>query len=113
MKVRQLAAMRKISLALILPGLAGLIVSSMISVHYLDTMPRWTSPQELRTIPRNIHGTVVYQTASEDRLLNIFEYSSIGVFLPGLVLGLVYLEKWSSRKPRVLDEGEFVVEDYG
>ena len=113
MTFRQLSAMRRISLALILPGLAGLIVSSMISVHYLDTLPRWPSPQDLRTIPRNIHGIVVYQTASEDRRLDLIEYSSIGVFLPGLVLGLVYLEKWGSRKPRILEEDEFIVEDYG
>lgn len=113
MKTRQLAAMRKISLALILPGLAGLIVSAMISVHYLDTMPRWPEPQQMRTVPRNIHGIIVYQTPAEDRRLDLYEYSSIGVFLPGLILGLVYLEKWSTRQPRVLEEDEFVVEDYG
>jgi len=112
MKSSQLAAMRRISLALILPGLAGLIVSSMISVHYLDTMPRWSSAQQFRTVPRNIHGIVVYQTPAEDKLLNLFEYISIGVFLPGLALGLVYLEKWSSRQPKALDEDEFLVGDY-
>ncbi|MGA2560717.1 MAG: hypothetical protein ABSF17_13645 [Terracidiphilus sp.] len=72
----QLARLRVISLTLLLPGLAGLIVSAMFSVHYLDTMPKWPSPQELRTVPRNIHGTVVYQTAKEDRELNLMEYSS-------------------------------------
>lgn len=112
MKIKQLAAMRRISLALILPGLAGLIVSAMISVHYLDTMPRWPAPQQLRTVPRNIHGIVVYQTAAEDRKLDRFEYSSIGVFLPGLILGLVYLEKWAARQPRTLEEDEFLVGDY-
>ena len=112
MKSFQLAAMRRISLALILPGLAGLIVSAMISVHYLDTMPRWPSPQQFRTVPRNIHGIVVYQTPAEDRKLDIFEFLSIGVFLPGLALGLVYLEKWSSRQSPILEEDEFLVGDY-
>jgi hypothetical protein len=112
MKALQLASLRKISLALILPGLAGLIVSAMISVHYLDTMPRGPSTQQLRTVPRNIHGIVVYQTLAENRTLNLFEYISIGVFLPGLALGLLYLEKWSSQKSRTLEEDEFLVGDY-
>jgi hypothetical protein len=108
----QLARLRVISLTLLLPGLAGLIVSAMFSVHYLDTMPKWPSPQELRTVPRNIHGTVVYQTAKEDRELNLMEYSSVGVFLVGLGLGLVYLEKWGARQARVVEEDEALTENY-
>lgn len=111
MKITQLAAMRRISLALILPGLAGLIVSAMISVHYLDTMPRWSAPQQFRTVPRNIHGIVVYQTPAESRRLDLCEFTSIGVFLPGLILGLFYLEKWSVSQPRTLEEEEFLVGD--
>jgi len=113
MKSRQLRTLKAVSLALILPGLAGLIVSSMFSVHYLDTMPRWPSPQELRTVPRNIHGIVVYQTDAEDRKLDLMEYSSVGVFLVGLSLGLVYLEKWSSRQARATEEDEKLTEYYG
>jgi hypothetical protein len=108
----QLARLRVISLTLLLPGLAGLIISAMFSVHYLDTMPKWPSPQELRTVPRNIHGTVVYQTAKEDRELNLMEYSSVGVFLVGLGLGLVYLEKWGARQARVVEEDEALTENY-
>jgi hypothetical protein len=101
------------ALALILPGLAGLIVSAMISVHYLDTMPKWPSPRELRTVPRNIHGSVVYQTAEEDRKLNLIEYSSVGVFVVGLGLGLVYLEMWGARQAREADEEDRLTENYG
>jgi hypothetical protein len=108
----QLARLRVISLTLLLPGLAGLIISAMFSVHYLDTMPKWPSPQELRTVPRNIHGTVVYQTAKEDRELNLMEYSSVGVFLVGLGLGVVYLEKWGARQARVVEEDEALTENY-
>jgi uncharacterized membrane-anchored protein YitT (DUF2179 family) len=108
----QLARLRVISLTLLLPGLAGLIISAMFSVHYLDTMPKWPSPDELRTVPRNIHGTVVYQTAKEDRELNLMEYSSVGVFLVGLGLGLVYLEKWGARQARVVEEDEALTENY-
>jgi hypothetical protein len=113
MNTAQLAKLKMISLALILPGLAGLIVSAMMSVHYLDTMPKWPAPRELRTVPRNIHGSVVYQTEEEDRKLNLIEYSSIGVFLVGLGLGLVYLEKWGSRQARAAEEDDQLTENYG
>jgi hypothetical protein len=113
MRSAQLAKLKMFALALILPGLAGLIVSAMISVHYLDTMPKWPSPRELRTVPRNIHGIVVYQTAEEDRKLNLIEYSSVGVFVVGLGLGLVYLEMWGARQVREADEEDQLTENYG
>ena len=112
MKPTQLRTLKAISLALILPGLAGLIVSAMFSVHYLDTMPRWPSPEGLRTVPRNIHGIVVYQTAAEDRKLNRMEYSSVGVFASGLILGLVYLKKWGARQARASEEDDRLTRDY-
>jgi hypothetical protein len=112
MKPTQLRALKAISLALILPGLAGLIVSAMFSVHYLDTMPRWPSPEDLRTVPRNIHGIVVYQTVEEDRKLDLMEYSSVGVFAAGLILGLVYLQKWGARQARAPDEDDRLTRNY-
>lgn len=112
MTTAQLARLRIISLVLLLPGLAGLIVSSMVSVHYLDTMPKWPSHSEQRTVPRNIHGTIVFQTEKEDRVLNIMEYSSVGVFLVGLGLGLVYLEKWGARQVRVAEDDDVLTQNY-
>jgi hypothetical protein len=109
----QLARLKAFSLVLILPGLAGLIISAMISVHYLDTMPKWPAPPELRTVPRSIDGVVIYQTAEEDRRLNIIEYSSVGVFLVGLGLGLVYLEKWGARQSQLIEQEDDLSEDYG
>ena len=106
MKAKALAKLKMIALALILPGLAGLIASAMVSVHYLDTMPRWPSPQESRIVPRNIHGIIVFQTETEDRNLNLLEYCSIGVFAVGLGLGLVYLEKWRLRQSSAAEESE-------
>jgi len=111
MKTAQLRTLKAISLALIMPGLAGLIAAAMLSVHYLDTMPRWPSPEEMRTIPRNIHGVVVYQTEPEDRNLNLVEYSSVGVFVVGLGLGLVYLEKWGARQMRLAQQSAAVERD--
>jgi hypothetical protein len=113
MKSARLRTLKTISLALLLPGLAGLIVSAMFSVHYLDTMPRWPSPEELRTVPRNIHGIVVYQTAAEDRKLDMMEYSSVGVFVLGLALGLMYLEQWGARQARRAEESDRAKENYG
>jgi hypothetical protein len=82
------------SLLLLLPGLGGLVISAMVSTHYLETLPRTPIPSEMRMSPRNIHGVVVYQTNDEDQKLTILEDSSVGVFLLGLTLGLVYLRKW-------------------
>jgi len=114
MRPTQLRTLKTIALALILPGLAGLIASAMFSMHYLDTMPRWPSPEELRTVPRTIHGIVIYQTAAEDRKLNQMEYSSIAVFVAGLGLGLLYLEKWGQRQARVpAEERDPLTENFG
>jgi hypothetical protein len=106
MKPAELAKLRIFSLYFLLPGLAGLIVSALVSAHYLETLPKWPAPEELRMTPRDIHGVIVYQTVEEDRNLNLMEYSSIGVFLIGLVSGFVYLEKWNSLRVREADQRE-------
>jgi hypothetical protein len=98
MKAAKLAMLRFFALLFLLPGLAGLIVSAMISTHYLDTLPQSPAPDEMRMTPRSIHGMVVYQTVEEDRKLSLIEDSSVGIFLVGLGLGLVYLEKWGSAR---------------
>jgi hypothetical protein len=113
MRNAQLAALRFFALLLILPGLAGLIVSAMISTHYLDVMPRGPALVEGRIVPREIHGIVVYQTPEENRKLNLIEYSSVGVFLLGLGLGLVYLEKWGASQTRASEEESELAEDRG
>ena len=94
MKASQLAKLRFVSLLFLLPGLAGLVTSAVISTSYLDSMPRVPATDEMRTVPRNIHGTVVYQTRQEDRRLSLMEDASVGVFLVGLSLGLIYLQRW-------------------
>ena len=103
MKASRMATLRILSLAFLLPGLAGLVISAVFSTSYLDTLPRSPAADEMRVVPRNIHGTLVYQTKEEDRRLNIMEYSSVGVFLVGLTLGLVYLERWGNVRSSELD----------
>jgi hypothetical protein len=98
MKPAHLAKLRVFSLYFLLPGLAGLIVSALVSANYLDTLPKWPAPEEMRMTPRDIHGVIVYQTVEEDRNLNLMEYSSICVFLVGLASGFVYLEKWNRAR---------------
>jgi len=90
--------------------LAGLIISAMISTHYVDTLPKWSTPEESRIIPRNINGTVVYQTPAEDQKLSLIEDSSVGVFVIGLGLGLYYLEQWGSARATASDEEEALAE---
>jgi len=89
MNSAKLATLKFFALLFLLPGLAGLIVSAMVSTHYLNTLPRYPAIEQSRVIPRGIEGVTVYQTPQEDRTLNMMEYSSVGVFLVGLVLGLV------------------------
>jgi hypothetical protein len=103
MKRSQLATLRFISLLFLLPGLGGLVVSAVISTSYLDTLPRTPVVEEMRVVPRNIHGTVIYQTKEEDRRLSVVEDSSVGVFVVGLALGLIYLERWGSVRSSELD----------
>jgi len=111
MKTSRLPALKFFALLFLLPGLAGLIVSAMISTHYLDTMPRWPSPEQRRIVPREIHGTTVYQTAAEDRELNMIEFSSVGIFLVGLMIGVIYLEKWGSAQTRDAEEEPDLAQD--
>jgi hypothetical protein len=111
MKTARLAALKFFALLFLLPGLAGLIVSAMISTHYLDTMPRWPAPEINRVVPRGIHGTTVYQTPAEDRDLNLIEGASVGVFLVGLVLGVVYLEQWGALQSRMAEEESELAEN--
>jgi len=94
MNHRKLSLLRFFSLLFLLPGLGGLVISAMVSTHYLETLPRTPIPSEMRMVPRNIHGLVVYQTDDEDQKLTLLEDSSVGVFLVGLTMGLVYLRKW-------------------
>jgi hypothetical protein len=106
MKRSRLAKLRLFSLLFLLPGLGGLVVSAVISTSYLDTLPRSPAPDEMRIVPRNIHGTVVYQTVKEDRRLSIMEDSSVGVFLVGLSMGLFYLERWGNVRSSELELDE-------
>lgn len=111
MKTARLPVLKFFALLFLLPGLAGLIISALISTHYLDSMPKWPVPEEGRVVAREIHGTTVYQTEHENRELDLIEYSSVGVFLVGLVLGVVYLEKWGAAQSRAAEEGSEFAEN--
>ena len=111
MKRSKLAVLKFFALLFLLPGLGGLVFSAMVSTDYLETLPKSPTPAEQRMTPRNVHGIVVYQTVQEDQRLSMMEYSSVSVFLVGLLLGIAYLEKWSSaRQPEMeldlLEEAE-------
>jgi hypothetical protein len=86
------------ALLFLLPGLAGLVISAVVSTNYLEALPRVPQPLQERTTPRKVHDIIVYQTVKEDQQLSAMEYGSVSVFLIGLLLGIVYLEKWSSSR---------------
>lgn len=111
MKPENLSTLRAFSLSFLLPGLAGLLVSTCISTYYLNTLPRYPDPPQLRMVPRNINGYTVYQSTEEDRRLDTVEYSSVGVFLIGLSTGLVYLRKWGIARALEAEDDEFVGEE--
>jgi hypothetical protein len=98
-----LSVLKFFALLFLLPGLGGLVFSAMVSTDYLENLPKSPAPIQQRMTPRNVHGVVVYQTLQEDRRLSAMEYSSVAVFLVGLLLGIVYLEKWSSERQLDMD----------
>jgi hypothetical protein len=56
---------------------------------------------------------VVYQTVEEDQRLTFLEYTSMGVFVIGLGLGLVYFEKWGNYRSREAEEDNELSENLG
>jgi len=91
---QNLAGLKSLSLCFLLSGLAGLILSTVISTRYMNALPRFPDPQNQRMTPRNISGYIIYQTEQEDRTLSVVEYSSVLTFLIGLGTGLLYVQKW-------------------
>lgn len=111
MKTENLPELRLFSLACLLPGLLGMILSATISTHYMNTLPKFPDPEHERMVPRNISGYVVYQTEDEARRLDIVEYSSVVLFLAGLVSGLIYLHKWGLVRAIDAEDDEFAPEE--
>jgi len=100
---KNLRTLKFFALLFLLPGLAGLVISAMVSTDYLETLPRSPAPEVERMTPRNVQGIVIYQTPKEDERLSIMEYGSVGIFLIGLALGVIYLEKWSTVRQTEMD----------
>jgi hypothetical protein len=106
MKTARLATLKFFALLFLLFGLAGLIASATISTHYLVVMPQRPIPEKLEVVPRSIHGVTVYQTVEENRLLTTWEFTSVGIFLVGVTLSVIYLEKWGSMQVPAGEEEE-------
>jgi len=113
MSRQRLRLLKFFSLLLLLPGLGGLVFAATVSTQYLEKLPREPVPAEMRMIPRNIHGVVIYQTPDEDRRLTVLEDSSVAVFLAGLGLGLVYLRKWGIAQALGAEEDDALSEQAG
>jgi hypothetical protein len=91
----------------LLPGLAGLLVSASMSAHYLENLPRMPVAEEMRMTPRSIHGVVVYETEEEDRRFSVTEYTSMGSFVVGLGLGLVYSRRRGMANAMGAEEDDY------
>ena len=107
MDAQQLRGLRFGAMFFLLPGLVGMLAAAMLSTRYVDTLPRMPVPEELRYTPRNINGTVVYETAEEDRRLSVLEYTSAGVFVLGVGLGVVYLRQWGVMNAISAEEDDY------
>ena len=69
MKHTKLSVLKFFALLFLLPGLGGLVFSATVSTDYLENLPKSPAPSEQRMTPRNVHGTVIYQTVQEDHCL--------------------------------------------
>jgi len=107
MSRKNLPVLKFFALLFLIPGLIGLVVSAIVSTEYLQTMPRFPIPTEERMTPRNVHGVIIYQTLEEDERLSMMEYTSVSVFVIGLFLGIVYLEKWSTVRQAEAENDTF------
>jgi hypothetical protein len=105
------ATIRRVSIALLVPGIAGMFWAGTIRASYLDTLPKRPLPEQLRTVPRNIGGTVIYQTEDESALLTRVDIASGSIFLVGAFLGIVYLRRWGMRRMLENDEDEALAEE--
>ena len=111
MENENLTRMRFFSLLFLGTGLLGSMLSATLSAHYLSSLPRVPDPQSQRMTPRNIDGYTVYQTDDEKRKLDRTEYGSAGIFLIGVVSGLVYFQKWGLARAIESRQEEFAGEE--
>lgn len=111
MENENLTTTRFFSLLFLGLGLLGLMISAALSAHYVHTLPRRPDPQNLRMIPRDIDGYTVYQTDDENRTLDRAEFLSMGVFLLGAGVGLVYFQKWGLARAIESKEEDFAGEE--
>ena len=107
MNVQQLRGLRFASVFFLVPGLVGMLAAAILSTRYLNDLPRMPVPEEMRYTPRNIHGTVVYETEDEDRQLSGLEYASTGLCVLGLSLGVVYFRQWGVANAISAEEDEY------
>lgn len=94
----RLRSLRTLALLFMVPGILGMMLSASLSTYYLETMPRSPAPADMRMTARVINGVTVFQTSTEDKRLSVCEFTSLALFVIGLALGAVYLEKWSGKQ---------------
>ena len=86
--------LRRVGIAIGFVGLAGILWTSSLWYQYQSTLPRRPDPVAGRVYPLNVHGIVVYQTRDERNRLDEVQYSSIGVFALGVLIGALHRKKF-------------------
>jgi hypothetical protein len=111
MENNRVAQLKFFSLMFLVPGLIGLMISATLSGSYMNKLPRFPDPQNLRMIPRNINGYTVYQTDGENRTLDRTEFGSVSMLLIGLAMALVHFQKWGLARAIESKEEDFAGEE--
>jgi hypothetical protein len=111
MENEHVTKLRFFSLMFLVPGLIGLMISATLSGYYMNKLPRYPDPQNLRMTPRNINGYTVYQTDDENRTLDRTEYGSVAMFLIGLGMALVHFQKWGLARAIESEADDFAGEE--
>jgi hypothetical protein len=78
-------------------GLTGIVWAASLWGYQADKLPHIANGSTGRIYPRNIHGTVVYQTATERNYLERVQYGTIGILTLGIVMSLIYDKKWGNE----------------
>lgn len=93
-----LKKLRALALLFLFPGLAGLLASASLDTFYFQNSPQMADMPTGHILPHEIHGLTVYLTPDQDHKLRLWEYGSVGIFLVGMLLGVVYLERWAAMR---------------
>jgi len=87
---------KRVSIAIGVAGLVGILWTASIWYEYQRVLPRRPDQPAGRVYPLNVHGIVVYQTREERDWLNEIQYSSIALFAASALMAAIYKKKFGT-----------------